>query len=110
MIKSELVARVAAENPHLSERDIERVVNAILARISDALINGDRVELRGFGSFTVMERGARTGRNPKTGAAVAVETKRLPQFRLGRSIRDLLNPSGIINLVRVGHCSIRSGS
>lgn len=96
MIKSELILRVAAENPHLYERDIERVVNVILGRISDALAAGDRVELRGFGAFTVAERGAREGRNPATGEAVAVEPKRTPLFKPAKAMRDRLNPSGAV--------------
>ncbi|GJD43430.1 Integration host factor subunit beta [Methylobacterium cerastii] len=72
MIRSELVLRLAALNPHLYERDCEAVVDAILGRITDALVTGDRVEIRGFGSFSVKDRPARQGRNPKTGASITV--------------------------------------
>ena len=72
MIKSELVQRIAAQNPHLYQRDVENIVNAILGEIIAALSRGDRVELRGFGAFSVKHRPARTGRNPRTGAHVAV--------------------------------------
>lgn len=96
MIKSELVLRVAAENPHLSEATIERVVNAILGRMSDALIAGDRVELRGLGAFTVKERSPRTARNPATGEAVHMGTRRLPMFKPGRVMKARLNPSGLV--------------
>lgn len=96
MNKSELVARVAAQNPHLSERDIEQVVNTILGRISDALINGDRVKLRGWGSFTVAERGARTTRNPRNGEVVSVETRRLSQFKSSKAMQARVNPSEVV--------------
>ena len=96
MTKSELVLRFAYRNPHLSERDIERVVNVILSRISDALIDGDRVEVRGWGSFTVAERGARTARDPRTGEAVSVETRRLPQSKASKAMQARMNPSGAV--------------
>ena len=91
MIKSQLIARIAEQNPHLRERDVEAVVNTILMQISDALVAGDRVELRGFGVFTVKARNARTGRNPKTGEAVAVTDKLLPAFKPGRPMQVRLN-------------------
>ena len=71
MIKSELVQRIATQNPHLYQRDVENIVNAILGEIIAAMARGDRVELRGFGAFSVKNRPARTGRNPRTGAHVA---------------------------------------
>src|SRR5438067_8430836 len=71
MIKSELVQRIAGQNPHLYQRDIENIVNAVLGEITAALARGDRVELRGFGAFSVKHRPARTGRNPRTGAHVS---------------------------------------
>ena len=67
MIKSSLVQTIAEQNPHLYQRDVEIIVNAILNEITEALANGDRVELRGFGAFSVKNRGARVGRNPRTG-------------------------------------------
>ena len=91
MIKSELIARIAAQNPEMYEKDVEVVVNAILNRISDALVAGDRVEIRGFGAFTVRARSARTGRNPKTGAEVAVTDKLVPVFKTGKAMQARLN-------------------
>src|ERR1044071_6991248 len=75
MIKSELVLKIAEQNPHLYQRDVENIVNAILDTISDALARGDRVELRGFGAFSVKKRDARTGRKPRTGETVSVSEK-----------------------------------
>jgi len=91
VIKSELVARVAAHNPHLYQRDVERVVGAILDAITEALARGDRVELRGFGAFSVKSRSARLGRNPRTGANVDVSEKVVPLFKSGKEMRERLN-------------------
>ena len=91
MIKSELVARIAAQNPHLYQRDIENIVNTILGTIVDAMKNGDRVELRGFGAFSVKSRPARTGRNPRTGEKVPVSEKYVPFFKTGKEMRERLN-------------------
>jgi integration host factor subunit beta len=91
MIKSELVTRIAELNPHLYQRDAEILVNAILDEIIDALSRGDRVELRGFGTFSIKERDARQGRNPRTGAKVAVTSKVVPYFKSGKEMRDRLN-------------------
>jgi integration host factor subunit beta len=91
MIKSELVQKLADENPHLFQRDIENIVNSIFGEISDALAQGDRVELRGFGAFSTKNRAARIGRNPRTGEKVSVGEKFVPQFRTGKEIRDRLN-------------------
>ena len=93
MIKSELVQKIAEENPHLYSRDIEKIVNAILGTISNALAQGDRVELRGFGTFAVKKRGAHTGRNPRTGDLVAVSKKVVPVFKTGKEMRRRLNPT-----------------
>jgi integration host factor subunit beta len=93
MIKSELVNRLRARCPHLYERDIERLVNTILERITGALRQGDRVELRGFGVLFVKQREAHEGRNPRTGAAVSVSAKALPFFRTGKEMRERLNRS-----------------
>jgi integration host factor subunit beta len=95
MIKSELVLKVAAHNPHLYQRDVENIVNAILETITDALARGERVELRGFGAFSVKRREARTGRNPRTGATVAVAEKAVPVFKTGKEMRHRLNEAGI---------------
>src|SRR5215218_5548066 len=92
MLKSELVSKLTKQNPHLYQRDIEQVVNAILDTISDALAQGKRVELRGFGTFTVKKREARTGRNPRTGEAVSISEKVVPVFKTGKEMRQRLNP------------------
>ncbi len=91
MIKSELVQRIADRNPHLYLRDVENIVNSILDEITGALSRGDRVELRGFGAFSVKHRGARVGRNPRTGDHVAVEEKSVPFFKTGKELRERLN-------------------
>ncbi len=91
MIKSELVSSLAAENPDLSHKEVEQVVAVILERIAEALESGGRVELRGFGAFSVRTRAARSGRNPKTGAAVTVPVKRVPFFKSGKELRTRLN-------------------
>jgi len=91
MIRSELIQKIADENPHLFQRDVERIVNTIFEEITDALANGDRVELRGFGAFSVKTRDARVGRNPRTGEAVSVEQKKVPFFKTGKLLRDRLN-------------------
>ncbi len=91
MIKSELVLKIAEQNPHLYQRDVEKIVNAILDTIADALARGDRVELRGFGAFSVKKRDARTGRNPRTGQAVDVSEKVIPVFKTGKEMRYRLN-------------------
>jgi integration host factor subunit beta len=91
MIKSELIAALAAENPHLTQRDVERVVSVIFERIIQALEEGGRVELRGFGAFSVRSRPARSGRNPRTGAAVQVPAKHVPFFKSGKELRARLN-------------------
>lgn len=91
MIKSELIHRIANSNAHLYHRDVERIVNVIFDEIVEALARGDRVELRGFGAFTVKHRAARQGRNPRTGAAVPVAEKFVPFFKTGKELRDRLN-------------------
>jgi len=91
MIKSELIQRISTSNPHLYHRDVERIVNVIFDEIVEALARGDRVELRGFGAFTVKHRAARQGRNPRTGASVSVSEKFVPCFKTGKELRDRLN-------------------
>ena len=91
MTKSELIARLAEANPHLYQRDVERIVTTIFDEITVALANGDRVELRGFGAFSVKRRGARVGRNPRTGEAVQVSAKYIPYFKTGKQLRNKLN-------------------
>lgn len=91
MIRSELIAAVAQANPHLGHREVERVVSTVFDAIVEALAAGGRVELRGFGAFSTRGREARTGRNPRTGAAVPVHAKRVPYFKPGKELRESLN-------------------
>ncbi len=91
MTKSELITYLAEENPHLYQRDVERIVTTIFDEIASALAEGDRVELRGFGAFSVKQRYARVGRNPRTGEAVNVAAKRVPYFKTGKQLREKLN-------------------
>ncbi|MCH8181868.1 MAG: integration host factor subunit beta [Proteobacteria bacterium] len=91
MVKSELIMRLAELNPHLYQRDIERIVSTVFEEISQALARGDRVELRGFGAFSVKRRAARVARNPRTGAAVNVAEKHVPFFKTGKELRLSLN-------------------
>lgn len=91
MTKSELILRLAEKNPHLYQRDVERIVSTIFDEVSAALSRGDRVELRGFGAFSVKVRDARTGRNPRTGESVKVARKFVPFFKSGKDLRDRLN-------------------
>ena len=91
MTKSELIQRIAEINPHLYHRDVERIVTTIFDEIAAALSRGDRVELRGFGAFSVKRREARTGRNPRTGDAVDVAEKHIPFFKTGKLLRERLN-------------------
>lgn len=95
MIKSELIARLAEDHPNLLQKDIERVVGLILSEISDALARGDRVELRGFGAFSVKNRPAREGRNPRTGEHVHVDEKSVPYFKTGKELRERLNETPV---------------
>lgn len=91
MIKSELVARIAERHPHLLLKDAERVVQTIFDEIASALSQGSRVELRGFGAFSVKKRPARIGRNPRTGEPVKVDEKHVPFFKMGKELRERLN-------------------
>jgi integration host factor subunit beta len=94
MIKSQLIAKLSMENPHLHRSDVERMVGVIFDRMVDALTEGGRVELRGFGAFSVRARPARAGRNPRTGEPVQVEAKAVPFFKSGKDLRSRLNASG----------------
>jgi integration host factor subunit beta len=91
MTKSELILRIGELNPHLYHRDVERIVTTIFEEITSALAKRERVELRGFGAFSVKFRDARRGRNPRTGETVAVEQKVVPFFKTGKELRDRLN-------------------
>lgn len=91
MIRSELIQKLADENPHLYQRDVERIVSTFFEEIIEAMVRGERVELRGFGAFSVKHRDAREGRNPRTGESVDVEEKSVPFFKTGKLLRDRLN-------------------
>lgn len=91
MTKSELIAEIANANPHLRSADVEVIVSTIFEQITSALADGSRVELRGFGAFTIKHRDARTGRNPRTGAAVQVDEKVVPFFKAGKELRERVN-------------------
>jgi len=91
MTRSQLIQRMAELNPHLYQRDVERIVSTIFDEISEALAQGNRVELRGFGAFSVKHRDARQGRNPRTGESVQVEKKAVPFFKTGKKLREMLN-------------------
>jgi integration host factor subunit beta len=95
MIRSELIQMIAEENPHLTQRDTERIVNTVFDCIVSAMAKGNRVELRGFGAFSVKKRDGRTGRNPRTGEAVTVDEKHVPFFKAGKLLRERLNGGGI---------------
>jgi integration host factor subunit beta len=92
MIKSELIQKIAEDNPHLFQRDVERIVSTVFEEITAALARGDRVELRGFGAFSVKQRDGRMGRNPRTGATVPVPAKAVPFFKTGKDLRERMNP------------------
>ena len=94
VIKSELIEKLAAENTHMTHAEVERVVNVVLGRMTESLSDGGRVELRGFGAFSVRSRPARVGRNPRTGETVEVPAKAVPFFKSGKELRERLNASG----------------
>ena len=91
MTKSELIAKITNQNPALTSQDVEKVVSTIFGEITNALCEGDRVELRGFGAFSVRERNARTARNPRTGEQVQVDAKRVPFFKMGKELKERIN-------------------
>ncbi len=91
MTRSQLILRLAELNPHLYHRDVERIVATVFDEISAALARGDRVELRGFGAFSIKRRAARIGRNPRTGEVVQVAAKFLPYFKTGKELRERIN-------------------
>lgn len=103
MTRSELIAELARRNPHLMQRDVEAIVATVFDEIVGALAAGNRVELRGFGAFSVKRRDARTGRNPRTGEAVAVAEKVVPYFKAGKELRERLNRSGPAAGARAAH-------
>lgn len=91
MTKSELIAKLAADHPRLYHREVERIVSTIFEEVTAALARGDRVELRGFGAFSVKARPSRMGRNPRTGESVSVDEKFIPYFKTGKQLRERLN-------------------
>ena len=91
MIKSELVQKIADKNPHLYHKDVERIVNTILDEIVGTLAKNKRVELRGFGAFSVKHRPSRLARNPRTGEKVPVDEKYIPFFKTGKDLHRRLN-------------------
>ncbi|MGY6632724.1 MAG: integration host factor subunit beta [Alkalilacustris sp.] len=91
MIRSELIQKIAEENTHLYQRDVEKIVNTVFDEIIEAMARGERVELRGFGAFSIKVRDARLGRNPRTGESVQVDRKAVPFFKTGKLLRDRLN-------------------
>jgi integration host factor subunit beta len=96
MIRSELVQKLCNDFPDLTQREVENVVTAIFDSITEQLAEGGRVELRGFGAFSSRQRGARVGRNPRTGEAVDVNAKRVPYFKPGKEMRERLNLSDVL--------------
>jgi integration host factor subunit beta len=92
MLRSELVAKLSAANPALTREEADRIVSTVFDTIAAHLSVGGRVELRGFGVFTVKKRNARTGRNPRDGASVQVQAKKIPAFRIGKELHRRLNP------------------
>ena len=91
MIRSELIQKIADENPHLFQRDVEKIVNTIFEEITNAMARGDRVELRGFGAFSVKKRDARIGRNPRTGETIKIKASKNPAFKAGKALKDAVN-------------------
>ncbi len=91
MTRSQLILRLAELNPHLYHRDVELIVTTVFEEISAAMAHGNRVELRGFGAFSVKRRAARIGRNPRTGEVVQVAAKYLPYFKTGKELRERIN-------------------
>lgn len=94
MTKSGLIERVAELTSHISKKDTEVVVNTIFDSMTEALRRGERIEIRGFGSFQVKQRDAREGRNPKTGEEVHIPAKRAPFFKVGKELKELVDATG----------------
>ncbi|WP_298222730.1 integration host factor subunit beta [Acidocella sp.] len=97
MTRSELIAGLAEDNPHLTVSDVEKIVSALFDEMTVALARGERVELRGFGAFTVKRRQARSGRNPRTGETVDVAQKSVPFFKAGKELRERVNKSALVS-------------
>ena len=97
LIKSQLVQNITDQNPHLYIKDVERIINSIFSEITKSLAEGRRVELRGFGAFSVQKRKERIGRNPRTGDAVNVSAKYIPRFKQGKELRIKLNSTNKVD-------------
>ena len=97
LIKSQLVQNITDQNPHLYIKDVERIINSIFSEITKSLADGRRVELRGFGAFSVQKRKERIGRNPRTGDAVNVSAKYIPRFKQGKELRIKLNSTNKVD-------------
>ncbi len=93
MTKSELIEAIARKQPHLAHKDVELAVKCIIDQMSRSLSSGDRIEIRGFGSFSLHYRSPRMGRNPKTGDSVALSSKYVPHFKPGKELRDRVDQS-----------------
>lgn len=93
MTKSELIEALAKKQPHLAQKDVELAVRCIIEQMAQALSSGERIEIRGFGSFSLHYRSPRIGRNPKTGDSVALASKYVPHFKPGKELRDRVNAS-----------------
>ena len=110
MTKSELIERIAARQPQLSIKDVELAVKTVLEDMSETLASGGRIEIRGFGSFSLHFRAPRTGRNPKTGESVDLQGKYVPHFKPGKELRDRVNESLQEELARGGQPVVRAPS
>ena len=91
MTKSELILKITSKNSYLYHKDVYKIIDTLFNCVTKALKNGDRVELRGFGTFTTKMRNARIGRNPKTGDPVAIPQKKMPFFKMGKSMKERIN-------------------
>ncbi len=91
MTRSELIEKIAAKNPHLMVKDIDRIIDVVLNKIINSLAKGERVEFRGFGAFSVRKRSPRVAKNPRTGEQVNVEERNIPHFKTGKQLHELLN-------------------
>lgn len=91
MTRSELIEKIAAKNPHLMVKDVERIVAVVFDKIISSLAAGDRVEFRGFGAFSVRRRTPRVAKNPRTGEQVKVDARNIPHFKIGKQLFELLN-------------------
>lgn len=108
MMKSELIEILAAEQDHLASKDVEEAVRKILEKMSTALASGERIEIRGFGSFSLHYRPPRLGRNPKTGESVALAGKHVPHFKPGKELRERVNEAYQVELAELDRQSAKA--